>query len=49
MHGKPLVRITRLGEPRRRIRFGLLSGRLTVPQDFDAPMTDDTLAGFDGR
>lgn len=47
--GKPLVRITRLEAPKRRIRFGLLKGKLTVPTDFDAPLPDDALAGFEGR
>jgi len=48
-NGKPLVRITRLAEPRRRIKFGVLKGRLTVPADFDAPLPDDVLDGFEGR
>jgi prevent-host-death family protein len=47
--GKPLVRITRL-EPRKRpVKFGLLKGKLTVPADFDAPLPDEVLAGFEGR
>jgi prevent-host-death family protein len=48
-HGKPLVRITRLETKTRRIRFGLLKGQLSVPRDFDAPLPDDALAGFEGR
>ena len=48
-HGKPLVRITRLTEPKRRIKFGLLKGRLKVPADFDAPLPDEVIAGFEGR
>jgi antitoxin (DNA-binding transcriptional repressor) of toxin-antitoxin stability system len=48
-NGKPLARITRLVVPRRRITFGLLAGQLTVPADFDAPLPDDVLAGFEGR
>ncbi len=47
-NGKPLVRITRLVEPKRRIKFGLLKGRLTVPADFDAPLPDEVLAAFEG-
>ncbi|MHB1667409.1 MAG: hypothetical protein ACYCSR_11825 [Thiomonas sp.] len=46
---KSLVRIARLQEPKRRIKFGLLKGKLTVPTDFDAPLPDDVLAGFEGR
>lgn len=48
-NGKPLVRITRLAPPKRRIRFGLLEGKLVVPADFDAPLPDEPLAGFEGR
>lgn len=48
-NGKPLVRITRLVSSKRRIKFGLLKGKLTVPADFDAPLPDDVLAGFEGR
>lgn len=48
-NGKPLVRITRLEEPRRRVKFGLLKGKLTVPKNFDEPLPHDVLAGFEGR
>lgn len=48
-NGKPLVRITRLDPPRRRITFGLLKGRFSVPRDFDAPLPDDMVAAFEGR
>jgi prevent-host-death family protein len=48
-HGKPLARITRLEAPKPRIRFGLLEGKLTVAADFDAPLPDEVLAGFEGR
>ena len=48
-NGKPLVRITRLDMPKRRIKFGVLKGKLTVPTDFDTPLPDEVLAGFEGR
>lgn len=48
-NGKPLVRITRLDAPKRRITFGLLKGKLKVAADFDAPLPDEVLAGFEGR
>ncbi|MEO8124083.1 MAG: type II toxin-antitoxin system prevent-host-death family antitoxin [Burkholderiales bacterium] len=48
-NGKPLVRITRLEVPKRRIKFGVLKGKLEVPADFDAPLPDEVLAGFEGR
>ena len=43
------MRITRLEVPRRRVKFGVLKGKLTIPADFDAPLPDETLAGFEGR
>jgi prevent-host-death family protein len=48
-NGRPLVRITRLDPPQRRIRFGLLEGKVQVPADFDAPLSDAVLADFEGR
>jgi prevent-host-death family protein len=48
-NGKPLVRITRLDDRKRSIKFGVLKGKLTVPQDFDVPLPDEVLRGFQGR
>lgn len=48
-NGKPLVRITRLVPERKRIKYGLMKGKLKVPKDFDAPLPDHVLAGFEGR
>ncbi|MBX3599849.1 MAG: type II toxin-antitoxin system Phd/YefM family antitoxin [Rubrivivax sp.] len=47
-NGKPVARITRLEAPARRIRFGVLKSRLSVPADFDAPLPDEALATFQG-
>ncbi len=48
-HGKPLVRITRLEPQRRQVKLGLLKGKLSVSKDFDAPLSDEVIAGFEGR
>ncbi|HEY9066920.1 MAG TPA: type II toxin-antitoxin system prevent-host-death family antitoxin [Burkholderiaceae bacterium] len=48
-NGKPLVRITRLDAPKRRIKLGVLKNKLSVPANFDAPLPDEVLAGFEGR
>jgi prevent-host-death family protein len=48
-NGKPLVRITRLEESKRRIRFGVLKGKVVIAADFDALLPTDLLAGFEGR
>jgi len=47
--GKPVARLTRLTEPKRRIRFGLLKGKLKIAKDFDAPLPEEVLAEFEGR
>ena len=47
--GKPVARLTRLEEPRRKIRFGLLKGKIKVADDFDAPLPEAVLADFEGR
>lgn len=48
-NGRPVARITQLATSRPKIKFGLLQGRFTVPDDFDAPLPDQILAGFEGR
>ena len=47
--GKPVARLTRLEPVKRKIRFGLLKGKLKVAKDFDAPLPAETLAEFEGR
>src|SRR5690349_21489714 len=41
-NGKPLVRITRLEGSRRRIKFGVLKGKLTASRDADAAPSGHT-------
>ena len=48
-NGKPLARLTRLDKPKRKIRFGLLKGKVEVAPDFDAPLPDEVLSGFEGQ
>ena len=48
-NGKPLVRITALTPPKRRVKFGVLKGKLKIPRDFDDPLPKDVLAEFAGR
>ncbi|MGQ0570342.1 MAG: type II toxin-antitoxin system Phd/YefM family antitoxin [Armatimonadota bacterium] len=47
--GKPVARLGPLQAVPRRRRLGALAGRLTVPDDFDAPLPEDVLADFEGR
>jgi prevent-host-death family protein len=47
--GKPVARLTALDKPARRIHFGVLKGKVKASRDFDAPLPDDVMAGFEGR
>lgn len=47
--GKPVARLSRLAAPTRTIRFGVLKGQVKVSADFDSPLPDEVIAGFEGR
>jgi prevent-host-death family protein len=47
--GKPVARLVALEAPRQRRQLGVLAGKLGIQADFDAPLADDVLAGFEGR
>jgi prevent-host-death family protein len=45
--GKPLARLMPLAVPVRTKNLGLLKGKLEVPDDFNAPLSEATLALFE--
>ncbi len=45
--GKPVARLTRLDAPKRKLRFGLLKGKIKYSVDFDAPLPSDVLTQFE--
>jgi prevent-host-death family protein len=47
--GKPVARLVPLDAAPKNRQLGLLKGKLQVPDDFDAPLTDADLALFEGR
>lgn len=47
--GKAIARLVPHETPPGKRQLGLLKGRLNVPDDFDAPLTDDELGPFEGR
>ena len=47
--GKAIARLVPLDAAPKKRRLGLLKGKLNVPDDFDAPLTDSDLALFEGR
>lgn len=46
--GKPMARLSPLGATAP-VRFGVLKGKVSIADDFDAPLPDAVLAGFEGR
>jgi prevent-host-death family protein len=47
--GKPMARLMPLtGIPRAK-KLGLLKGKIKVPDDFNAPLSGDVIADFEGR
>ena len=47
--GKPVARLTQLGPPKRKLKFGVLKGRIKISADFDAPLPGEVLGEFEGR
>ena len=47
--GKPMARLTPISAPIRKKQLGLLKGKIKVPDDFNAPLDDETLPAFEGR
>ncbi len=45
--GKPLARLMPLALPVRAKKLGLLKGKMKVPDDFNAPLDDATMALFE--
>lgn len=45
--GQPVARLVPLGNAKRQL--GLLNGQFKIPDDFNEPLPDDVIAGFEGR
>jgi len=48
-NGKPVARLTSLKPEKLPLRMGLMKGEIWIADDFDTPLPDDILAGFEGR
>jgi antitoxin (DNA-binding transcriptional repressor) of toxin-antitoxin stability system len=46
--GKPAVRLTRLVPSKRKLKFGVLKGRIKVSADCDAPLPSKVFRQFEG-
>lgn len=47
--GKPAARLVSIAAPGVKRKFGALKGKVRIARDFDAPLPDELLAGFEGR
>lgn len=47
--GRPVARLVPIETKASNRKLGLLKGRLRVPKGFDAPLSDELLAAFEGR
>ena len=47
--GKPSVKLVPMSPRKPKLRFGVLKGKIKIAADFDTPLPDDVLAGFEGR
>ncbi len=46
--GKPVARLVPVQQGRREVSMGMDRGRVRIADDFDAPLPDEILAGFEG-
>jgi prevent-host-death family protein len=47
--GRPVARLTRLAGTGTKRRLGVVDGRFRIPDDFNRPLPDDVLRGFEGE
>lgn len=47
--GRPVARLTRLARTGGKRRLGVLDGRFRIPDDFNRPLPDEVLRGFEGE
>lgn len=46
--GRPVARVSAIAGGSRRSAMGMDKGRVFIADDFDAPLPDDVLSGFEG-
>jgi len=47
--GKPLAKLVALTATAKKRKLGILKGKLTAPEDFDATLPEEVLASFEGN
>lgn len=46
-HGRAMAQLVPVGKSKGR-RIGAMQGKLVIPDDFDAPLSDDLIVAFQG-
>lgn len=46
---KPAAKLVSIAIPKTKRKFGILKGKIRISRNFDAPLPDYVLAGFEGR
>jgi prevent-host-death family protein len=46
MAGKPVAKLGPI-QKKRKVKFGVLKGKIKIPKDFDAPLPDEILDEFE--
>lgn len=46
--GRPVARLVPIKATGKKRKLGFLAGKLEIPDDFDAPLSEDILAEFEG-
>lgn len=46
---KPIAELRPISSSKQLRPFGLCAGEFTVPDDFDAPLSEDMLSAFEGK
>lgn len=47
--GKQVARLTSITPKKSPVRFGVLKGKVHLSADFDDPLPDEVVAGFEGQ
>lgn len=47
--GHPLVKMSPIKPPKKKLKFGSMKGKIWISDDFDDPLPEDILAAFEGK
>lgn len=47
--GTPVAKLVSIEQKKAKVQFGVLKGKLTLSEDFDAPLPDEVIDLFEGK